>query len=58
VRFLSIRRGLVANHTELKSDFDYSGIMPAMEIPLILYAGPALLLSAVLVCLILALNFD
>jgi hypothetical protein len=30
----------------------------AIEIPLILHAGPALVLTAVLVCLILALNFD
>ena len=32
--------------------------MPATEIPLILDAGTALVITAVLVCLILALNFD
>jgi hypothetical protein len=32
--------------------------MAATEIPLILDAGTALLISAVLLCLILALNFD
>jgi len=32
--------------------------MPLTEIPLVLDAGTALVLTAVLVCLILALNFD
>jgi len=39
-------------------DSGYSGIMTATEIPLILDTGTALLFSAVLLCLILALNFD
>jgi hypothetical protein len=32
--------------------------MPATELPIILDAGTALVITAVLVCLILALNFD
>jgi hypothetical protein len=58
VKILPAGRALVSNRTDGKMDSEYSGAMLATEIPWMLHAGPALVLTAVLVCLILALNFD